>query len=121
MESTATRALPVTVDCVKGSSCPALRQLVAQVKVPGPETLAPGGSNGLLFAAQAVCVGGEPVESACWVQARNWEENLMRVVGPPEPLQLPVPCSCDPSLGSEFLLPSTRPSLPLWALGQGEH
>lgn len=35
----------------------------------------------------------------------------MRVVGPPEPLQLPVPCSCDPSLGSEFLLPSTHPFL----------
>lgn len=31
--------------------------------------------------------------------------------GAPEPLQLPVPCSCDPSLGSEFLLPSTHPFL----------
>lgn len=51
------------------------------------------------------------MESGCWVQARNWEGSLMRVVGPPEPLQFPVPCSCDPSLGSEFLLRSIRPFL----------
>lgn len=71
--------------------------------------LTPGGSNRLLL-LHSVCVGGGPVESGCWVQARNWEESSLRVVGPPEPLQLPVP-SCNPSLGSEFLLPSTHPFL----------
>lgn len=35
---------------------------------------------------------------------------LLEGGGAPEPLQLPVP-SCNPSLGSEFLLPSTHPFL----------
>lgn len=100
-----------------GSSCLTLGQLEAQAKVPGPETLAPGDRNGLPFAAQPVC---RRTASGIWVLGAGPDLGGELDEGGGAPRASAASCPA-PSTLPGVRIPSTfHPSLPLWALGQGE-